>query len=229
MGNLAETIGQTILLAGHYGSGKTNIALNLAVSLRQAGRTVTVIDLDIINPYFRLADGIDILERFGIDNVAPTYANTNVDIPALSPRVAGLLEDSGDTLIVDVGGDDTGAAALGGFAQTLTRRGYEMLLVVNPFRPFTETAADAAGVAADIELAARLKFTGIAANPNLGRETTVETICGAKPFFDGLSERLHLPVCMTAVRKDLVSAVSGAVSGPVLPLEILQKPGWDIF
>ncbi len=229
MGNLAETLGQTILLAGHYGSGKTNIALNLAVLLRRAGRDVTVIDLDIINPYFRLADGNSILDQYGIDHIAPVYANTNVDIPALPPRIHSLLSDPTGTLILDVGGDDTGAAALGGFAEAIVQRGYEMLLTVNPFRPFTETEQDARQVAADIEQAARLKFTGLAANPNLGRETTAETVLGAWPFCRDLAEQLNLPVVLTAVRQDLYTAVEGSVTGPLLPIEILQKPGWDIF
>lgn len=228
MGNLAETLGRTILLAGHYGSGKTNIALNLAVFLRRAGRNVTVIDLDIINPYFRLADGNSILDQYGIDHIAPVYANTNVDIPALPPRIHSLLSDNAGTLILDVGGDDTGAAALGGFAEAIMHRDYEMLLTVNPFRPFTETAQDARQVAADIEQAARLKFTGLAANPNLGRDTTADTVLQAWPFCSDLAEQLNLPVVLTAVRQDLLTAVEGSIAGPLLPLEILRKPGWDI-
>lgn len=229
MRNLSEALGHTILLAGHYGSGKTNIAMNLAVLLRLAGRRVTVIDLDIINPYFRLADGSALLEEHGIGHVAPLYANTNVDIPALPPRIAGLLDTFDGTLIIDVGGDDTGAAALGGYAQAIERRGYEMLLAVNKFRPFTETGRDAAAVAAEIEGASRLRFTGIAANPNLGRETERETILGALPFTDALAERMGLPVLLTAVREDLVSSVEAEIEGPVLPLRILTKPGWEIY
>ncbi len=229
MEQIAETLGQTILLAGHYGSGKTNIAMNLAVLLRRAGRRVTVIDLDIINPYFRLADGSGLLEEYGIGHVAPMYANTNVDIPALPPRIAGLLDTFDGTLIIDVGGDDTGAAALGGYAEAIERRGYEMLLAVNKFRPFTETGRDAAAVAAEIEAVSRLRFTGIAANPNLGRETARETILDALPFTDALAEQMGLPVVLTAVREDLVSLVGGEIKGPVLPLHILTKPGWEIY
>lgn len=229
MRNLTEAFGQTILLAGHYGSGKTNIAMNLAILLRLAGRRVTVIDLDIINPYFRIADGSALLEEHGIGHVAPLYANTNVDIPALPPKIAGLLDTFDGTLIIDVGGDDTGAAALGGFAQAIERRGYEMLLAVNKFRPFTETGHDAAAVAAEIEDAARLRFTGIAANPNLGHETERETILGALPFTGALAERMGLPVLLTAVREDLVSSVEAEIEDPVLPLRILTKPGWEIY
>ena len=224
-----DSLQNTILFAGHYGSGKTNMALNLAILLRQAGRRVNVIDLDIINPYFRLADGAQRLEEYGIGHVAPMYVNTNVDIPALPPQIPGLLDSFDGTLVIDVGGDDTGAAALGGFARAIEARGYQMLLAVNKYRPFTGTEQEAVQVAAEIEQASRLRFTGIAANPNLGPETTAETVLSALPFTKALAERMGLGVSLTAVREDLADAVADAAGSPVLPLQILKKPGWEIW
>lgn len=226
---LNGTLPKTILFAGHYGSGKTNMALALAIELKKAGRDVTVIDLDIINPYFRLADGSERLAAHGIDHIAPMYANTNVDIPVLPPKVGALIDSYEGTLIIDVGGDDTGAAALGGFSKAITARGYEMLLAVNCYRPFTGTQSEAMDVAAQIESASHLKFTGLAANPNLGRETTAETITTALPFTKALSEETGLPIVLTAVRKDLVGAVAPEISGEILEIEILEKPGWEIY
>ncbi|MBR5519499.1 MAG: ParA family protein [Clostridia bacterium] len=226
---LSETLAKTILFAGHYGSGKTNMALALAVALKKAGRDVTVIDMDIINPYFRLADGSARLDAHGIDHIAPLYANTNVDIPVLPPKISALINSYEGTLVIDVGGDDTGAAALGGYAKALEARGYEMILAVNCYRPFTGTYDEAMEVAAQIEHASHLKFTGLAANPNLGRETTPETIRKALPFTQTLAAETGLPIVMTGVREDLVDAVKAEISGEILPIEILDKPGWEIY
>jgi len=222
--------GNLIILAGHYGSGKTNIALNLALREKSGGRLVTVVDLDIINPYFRLADGSKALNEKGIPCVCPVFANTNVDIPVLPPELGGLFSsDTVGDVVVDVGGDEAGSVALGRYSGDIVKRGYEMLLVVNKYRPFTKTASGTVELIEQITSVSRLSFTGIAANPNLGSETTAETVLSSLPYYRELSEKTKLPVVFTAVREDLYGLCADKIEGDVIPLKIFTKPGWEIY
>ncbi len=221
--------GSTILLAGHYGSGKTNIAASLALAEKDAGRDVYVIDLDIINPYFRLADHKARLAEKGIPILHPAYANTNVDIPALLPEVAGVMATFPGLLIIDVGGDDTGAFALGQYAAPLSSRENQLWLVCNPYRPFTAETQDAVDIARQIEAAGRMRFTGVVANPNLSQETTAQTVLDGLPAVDAIAARLGLPVVRTAVRRDLCPLVEGKTGTPLLPVDIFTKPNWAIY
>lgn len=197
---------------------------------RKEGREVTVVDLDIINPYFRLADGGSVLNENAIKSVFPVFANTNVDIPALSAELSGILsQDTGSFVFVDVGGDETGAVALGCYRNGILRRGYEMLLAANRFRPYTQTPSETVEVMRLIESASRLSFTGIAANPNLGADTTAETVISSLPFYSELSGLTGLPVVFTAVREDLFERCAPKIKGRVIPLKIFTKPGWEIY
>ena len=219
-----------IILAGHYGSGKTNIALTLAVLAKERGERVTVVDLDIINPYFRLADGEKVLEENGIPIICPAFSNTNVDIPSLRPELDGLFSsDKNGCVIVDVGGDEAGAIALGRYSQIIAKRSYALLLVANKYRPFTFTTSGTVEIMEQIESAGRLKFTGIAANPSLGRETTADAVTATLPYYRELSEKTNLPVVFTAVREDLYGLCSGKIDGDIIPIKIFSKPGWEIY
>ena len=219
-----------IILAGHYGSGKTNLAINLAVTKKTAENAVTVVDLDIINPYFRLADGDAVLREKGIKTLCPVFANTNVDIPVLPPELSGVFSASyGGDVVVDVGGDEAGAIALGRYAGEISDRRYQMLLVVNKYRPFTTTASGSIEVMEQIMSVSRQKFTGIAANPNLGRETTAETVLSAVPYYEELSQKTGLPITFTAVREDLCGQCASGIPGDVFPIKIYSKPGWEIY
>ena len=127
------------ILAGHYGSGKTNIAVNLAFQKKKAGVSVAVCDLDIVNPYFRTKDSEKDFQEAGIRLISSEYANTNVDIPALPPDMYAVIDDKNTSFVLDIGGDDRGALALGRLAPGILGEGnFEMLLVCNFFRPLTE-------------------------------------------------------------------------------------------
>ncbi|MCL2069021.1 MAG: P-loop NTPase, partial [Oscillospiraceae bacterium] len=123
----------TIIVTGHYGSGKTNLAVNLALDLRKQGRSVTLADLDIVNPYFRAADFIGLAKANDIGMMFPPYANSNLDLPSLTIALGEKI-GGGGTLIIDVGGDDAGATALGRYAPGLAGTDYDMIYVVNKNR-----------------------------------------------------------------------------------------------
>ncbi len=182
------------LFVGHYGTGKTTVAVNYALFLRKnSGKPVYLIDCDIVNPYFRSADSEDILEKNGIILIKPVFANTNLDVPALPATVQNVF--AADCLAVwDVGGDDAGAVALGRYSAKISEQGYDMLAVVNFYRPITMTAEAAAEVLEQIQAASRLSLTGIINNSNLGEETTADDISATFGPADELSGKLNIPV-----------------------------------
>lgn len=207
------------LFAGHYGSGKTNIALNYALWLKACGRPldtgetkVTVADLDIVNPYFRTQDSQEQLKAAGIGLIVSQYAGTNLDAPAMPKETYGLLADRTTYGVLDIGGDDRGALALGRYTdEILEEKDYEMLLVANKARPLTRTPEEALEVAIEIEQACKLPFTGIVNNSNLGPDTTPEDVIASLAYAEELSRLTHLPVKMTCVREDLAPALAGRI------------------
>ena len=200
------------LFAGHYGSGKTNIAVNYALALKKAGTDVVIADLDIVNPYFRTKDSADALEKAGIRLISSAYANTNLDIPALPQEMYAVTDDRSRHAVLDIGGDDRGATALGRISPAiLAENDYEMLAVVNLYRPLTRTAEDVLEVLREVEEAAHLPFTGIVNNSNLGEETTAEDVLATVEEVQRLSELSGLPVRFTSVTETLLRALEGKI------------------
>ena len=208
------------LFAGHYGSGKTNIAVNYALLLASEGKKVCIGDLDIVNPYFRTKDSAKELEAAGIDLISPQFANSNVDLPALPAEAYRLVADKSVYSIMDIGGDDRGAYALGRYVPSiLEENNYRMVFVANCYRPLTRTPEDAMEVMAEIEAACGLKFTHIINNSNLGTETTVQTVLDSQAYIDTLSQLSGLPVFATTA----VAAVAKELPEPVIPLKLQEK------
>ena len=208
------------LFAGHYGSGKTNIALNYARWIRRGGAKVTVADLDIVNPYFRTKDSQEALRREGIGLVVSEFANSNVDFPALPKETYALIADRDLKLVIDVGGDDRGALALGRYVDDIRASAdYEMLGVVNFARPLTRTPEDAASCLGEIELACGLRFTGIVNNTNLGPETTADVLLGSQPLAERTAELMGVPFRFACAARPLADALAGSVPG-LFPLDI---------
>lgn len=200
------------ILCGHYGSGKTNVAVNVATELKKTRDTVTVADLDIVNPYFRTKDSAAYFEQKGIRLICSAYANSNVDIPALPQEMYAITDDRSMTAVLDIGGDDRGALVLGRLApKILAENDYEMLMVINCYRPLTRDAASTMEVMAEIEYAGGIRFTGLVNNSNLGAMTTVEDILASRDYAEEVARLSGLPIVMTSVRQDLYSAVEGKV------------------
>ncbi len=196
------------LFAGHYGSGKTNIAVNYAKFIKSKGFDVAIIDLDIVNPYFRTKDSEEELKKCGIEIISSEYANTNLDAPALPKEIYSAIADKSKKLVIDVGGDDRGAVALGRFApDILEENDFEMLFVANFYRPLTRTAEDALGIMREIELAGHISFTGIVHNSNIGEETTISDVLKKEGELEKLKKISNLPVAMTTVAEDVYNSV----------------------
>lgn len=212
-------LNKAVAVTGHYGSGKTNIAVNLALHYAAAGESVCIVDLDIVNPYFRTADFGELLGRAGVELAAPKYANTNLDIPALTFDVSALL-DKHDRVIIDVGGDDAGAVALGQYAGALRECGYDMLYVVNKYRFLTRTPEENLELLHDIEQVSGLKATGIVNSSNLGLETTAQDVLSSVPFAQECAAKTGLPLVFSTAEKSL------GLDG-FFPVEVYVRPFWE--
>lgn len=196
-----------VIVTGHYGVGKTNLTLNLAIDHVEHGFETTVVDLDVVNPYFRSGDYRALLEEHGIRLVAPVFAGTNLDIPSLTGRVVPAIEwaqEQGHSgaprmLVIDVGGDDVGATALGQFARTISRGYYEMLYVVNRNRDLTQEPSEAVSILHEIESRSHLRMTAVVNNTHLQAETDEETLMRGMPFAETVAEHADLPLAFTTV------------------------------
>lgn len=210
------------LLCGHYGSGKTNVAVNMAFELRSKYPKVAIADLDIVNPYFRTKDSLEDLQKADIELICSEYAGTNVDVPAMPAQMYSLTDDRLKKAVIDVGGDDRGALALGRIAPSIIEEDdYECLLVINKFRPLTPDAISTIEVMKEIEEASKIKFTGLVNNSNLGEETTAEDVLGSVNYAQEVSLLTGLPVKCTSVNRVLYSELQGKIEN-LLPL-ILQR------
>lgn len=211
------------LLAGHYGSGKTNIAVNYALYLKKLGKDVVIADLDIVNPYFRTRDSIDELTQAGARLISSEFASSNVDLPALPQEVYSIFDKQGESAVMDIGGDDRGAYALGRYADFIKdENDYEMLFVFNKYRPLTPTAEDALEIMREIEAACKVSFTAIVNNSNLGAITTPEDVLSSVAEAEKLSEISQLPIKMTTVTADLVNNLNGKIPN-LFPLTLQNK------
>lgn len=205
------------IFCGHYGSGKTNIAVNYALYLKRQGFDTAIADIDIVNPYFRSKDSEKELEAAGIHVISLPYANTNVDLPSLPSEVYSLVQNRHRYAVFDVGGDDRGAYALGRYVPyILEENDYGMFFVVNFFRPLTQTPEDAFAVLKEIEAACAIPFTAIVNNSNLGTETTVGDISSTYAKAQRLSDLSGLPVKFTCAEKSISAE-------DMFPLDLQKK------
>lgn len=215
------------LFAGHYGSGKTNIAVNYAFYLKNQGLEVTVADLDIVNPYFRTKDSEAELKEAGIPLISSAFANSNVDLPALPQELYSLVQQKTRYAVMDIGGDDRGALALGRYTPSiLEENNYEMIFVANFYRPLTQTPQDALEVMREIEAASGIKFTAIANNSNIGWDTAPEDVLKTVKQADELAEMTGIPVIMTTAENKVAMELKKEL-GNVFPMT-LQKKYFDI-
>ena len=212
------------LVAGHYGSGKTNIAVNMAIDLSAQRDRVAIADLDIVNPYYRTLDSRAELEAAGVRLIVSPFANSNLDIPALPQEMYAVVDDKGLSCIIDVGGDDSGAVALGRLAPRLREEDdYDMFLIANRFRPLTRSAAEVAQVRYEIEAASGLKFTGVINNSNLGADTTADTVLSSVLFGKECAEATGLPLVLTTIESGLYDELKDKVPD-LFPMKLQKRP-----
>ncbi len=216
------------IICGHYGSGKTNLALNLALGMQSRGERVTVVDLDIVNPYFRSADYTGLMESRGIKVIIPSTAGTTIDAPGLTASILSVFDSNDSRVLIDVGGDDAGAFALGRFSQQIVSSGdYQMLYVVNKFRKLISTPQQAVDLMREIESAAGLRATGIVNNSHLAHLTTAKDIIESQPYAEEISQLTELPLLMTTAPQVLADELNGKVEN-FYPVEIIVKLPWGL-
>ena len=211
------------IISGHYGSGKTNIAVNLAIDLKKSFDKVAVADLDIVNPYFRTKDSMSDFVENEIRLISSEYAGSNVDIPALPQEMYAITDDKSYKMIVDLGGDDRGALALGRLTPEIVKENdYEMLLVVNKFRPLTPDTETTVEVAREIERAGKISFTGVINNSNLGEFTAEEDLLNSLSYAEDIANAMGIPVVATTVKRDLYDGLKLKIEN-LYPLDLQAK------
>ena len=198
--NILNSMQKLCIITGHYGSGKTTIAANLAVALAQNGEKVTIADMDFVNPYFRLADYAEMFSDLNINLIVPRFANSNVDIPALPPHLIQAIQNQDEGyLIIDVGGDDAGAISLGQLSSQIKQKEYDLCYVINYYRYLTQTPKEAVNTLKEIETASRLTVTKLIHNSNLGNDTALEDIQKKQSLAEQTSQLSNVPIWFTAV------------------------------
>lgn len=223
---MLEKLPRICIITGHYGSGKTNFSVNLAIDLKKLGKDVVLCDLDIVNPYFRSADFSDLLTQKQIEVITPAFANTNLDIPALTAKLAAVINDPTKQIVIDVGGDDAGAAALGRYAPQLKEVGnYGMFYVINCFRYLTKTSEEAIALMREIELISRLKTSGIINNSNLSYDTNPQDVEQSFLYADQICKQTNLPLLCHCVKKDLAAHIK---EDNIYPVTVYVKSPWDV-
>ena len=216
------------IITGHYGSGKTEFAVNLALHMAERKENVALADLDIVNPYFRSYEQAKMLEDAGI-RVIVTSCGGIADIPAINPEVMSIFQQEKWTGVLDIGGDPIGARVLARFAPQLKPEDFDLLFVLNANRPETKDVQSALQYMQGIEAECRQKVTGIVNNTHLCGETTAEEILKGAKLAQALSERTSLPVIHHAVQRKFVEQVQDKLSEPVLPMNIYMKKPWEII
>lgn len=218
----------TVIFAGRFGSGKSETAINYALSLarkmleggqsrassgQQQPAGVILIDLDIVTPYFRSREAADGLRGLGVRVVAPSIIGQHLDTPAITPQILGAIQQSDLPVVLDAGGDKQGARALGQFSPAISQRDYTMHFVVNPYRPFTDTLGGLSSSIAEIEASARLAVSSLVSNPNMIGETTIEHVIDGHARIERFAQALGLPIAFVCIDRQWIDALAPGNSG----------------
>ena len=211
------------LICGHYGCGKTNLSINIALDLAARGEKVTLVDMDVVNPYFRSSDYRALIENAGVRLIASAYAGGNLDSPALPAEIFAVFDSPEGYTVIDVGGDDAGATALGRFSNTINAADYDMLYVINKNRPITADAASAGEILTEIERKARVKATGIVNNTHLMGYTTEDTVLASMEYAQQTARAMDLPLLFTTVPEALADKLD---IENIYPVKVHVKTPW---
>ena len=221
---------KTHIFIGYYGSGKTELAINYATELAGSGQPVALVDLDIVNLYFRSRETKQVLVAKGVDVITSAGNLSYADLPALSPAIQGVLQRA-TKAVFDVGGDDAGATVLGRFVRDIPEGSYNLFFVINIFRPFTRTKAEIIKALKTIEAASRLKVTHLVSNSNLGRDTDTQCIAEGLKLVKEVGAELGLPIALVGAPASLASQVKTELDSQLgdirlIPLRLYMVPHW---
>lgn len=215
------------IITGHYGSGKTEIALNMALKLREENKNVIICDMDIVNPYFRTNDAKELLDKKGIKVISPDYASTNIDIPVLPGDILSVFSDKDSYAILDLGGDDDGAVALGQFHNYLKDEDYDMFFVLNALRPDTSNTEDVKTLAKNIEYTSRARITGLINNTNLSYLTEEKHLLESLEFGEECAKALGVDIKYISGTKDTLKNLPEKYKDKAFETELFMKLPFD--
>ena len=216
------------IVTGHYGSGKTEFALNYAIKLHETFGKSAICDMDIVNPYFRTFDAAKELTDMGIRVIAPEYAGTNLDLPSLPSDILSVFSNKDIPAVLDVGGDEDGAIALGQYYPYLKDEDYEMFFVINGKRPDTSNADDIIRLADEIQYASRCRITAIVNNTNLSYISSPDELIQSLALTDEVSRKMNVPVRFVSGIPEILKKVdTGDI--PKFPLRLFMQLPFDAF
>ena len=216
-----------VIIVGAYGSGKTEVAINLALAMKRRGTEVRLADLDLVNPYFRSREARHTLRSRGIDVVLPAEQYMHADLPILTPEVSGMLKKPTGLILLDVGGDDVGATVLAALADFLEGKTPEVLQVINPNRPHTDTVDGCLKMRQEIEKSAKLRITGIVGNANLMEATQEQDILDGYDFVSRVAQAAGISLRFVTVPAALLTQMDKrSIQCPVLAVNRQLVPPW---
>lgn len=212
------------ILTGNFGSGKTEMAINMALKAAREGKKVVLVDLDIVNPFFRSAEVKPYLEEQGIQVIIPNFATTNMDIPSLPATIYSVFNMEDTYVFFDVGGDEDGAISLGQYKQYFDRCDYRMYFVINTRRPFTNNSEDILELMTQVENRSRLKVTDLVNNTNLSYETTPEVVLKGQEITNQVSQKTDLPITYISAKKDISDQLPKEFAEQLFTMELFMQP-----
>lgn len=215
------------LFTGHYGSGKTELAINYSLKCAREGTHTVLVDLDIVNPFFRSSEIKSILENEKIEVISPVFATSNINLPALPASIFGLFDRKDCQIIFDVGGDEDGARALGRYFPYFQKHDYNMFFVINTLRPFTSNCEDIVTIIKEVEKSSRLKVEYLINNTNLSYETKPEMIMEGQKIIEEVSGKVNIPIQYISGTKNVLSQLDLKYMQKGFVLETFMKPPWD--
>lgn len=217
--------GPTIsILTGNFGSGKTEVAINMALQAAREGKKVVIVDLDIVNPFFRTAEVKPYLEEKGIQVIVPNFATTNMDIPSLPAAIYSVFNMEDTHVFFDVGGDEDGAIGLGQYKRFFDKCDYRMYFVINTRRPFTSNKDDIIELMTLVQERSRLQVTDLINNTNLSYETTPEILLEGQEIIEKVAKQLDLPTTYVSAKKDVAKDLDQTLTDRLLILDLFMQP-----
>lgn len=216
-----------VIITGHYGSGKTEFAINYAVKCSKNYSKVNMADLDIVNPYFRSREKTEQLKEMGIRIIGSMLGNSTMELPSLPPEIRGMIENTDVKTIFDVGGDSVGAIILARYAVYIEKQDYDMFLVVNANRPETQTPENVISFIKGIEENSKLKITGLINNTHLLKSTTSEDVFRGHELVLEVSKRTGLPISYEAAIKNIADEINlNQKAINVFSLDLYMRENW---